>query len=306
MREGPVIYYAATTAAVLFWSASFIATKIAYSTFEPIQLGAVRTAIAAALFLLLRIVKREHDRPHPKDMFLIASSGLLGITLYFAMENIGVSLTSAANAALIVASFPAVTGLLEFAIFRIKPGRIKVFGIALAVFGVYILTVAKPDSQGEQTLLGNLCLIGAGVVWAIYNLLVRKVAGRYSGTTVSFYQMLFGSVFFLPLLWLERGQWKVPDGKAVAALLYLSVFCSVAAFLLYNFGLRKLSASTSVTLMNLVPIFGLLLSVGLLAERVTARQLAGGAVVLAGVILSAKKEEQKDERRTEHISNRVR
>lgn len=62
---------------------------------------------------------------------------------YFAAENIGVQHTSASNASLIVASFPAMTALLEFIIYRRRLERKKLFGIILAFGGVGILTVAQ-------------------------------------------------------------------------------------------------------------------------------------------------------------------
>ena len=71
-------------------------------------------------------------------------------------------------------------------------------------------------------------------------------------------------------------------------LLYLGAMCSVAAYLMYNFGLRRLKPSTSAFLMNLVPIFGTLFSVVLLGERLTLRHLLGGALVILGVIVSVR------------------
>ena len=76
-------------------------------------------------------------------------------------------------------------------------------------------------------------------------------------------------------------------------LLYLGAMCSVAAYLMYNFGLRRLKPSTSAFLMNLVPIFGTLFSVALLHEKLTLRHLAGGALVILGVIVSVRVEKSR-------------
>jgi drug/metabolite transporter (DMT)-like permease len=75
--------------------------------------------------------------------------------------------------------------------------------------------------------------------------------------------------------------------------LYLGVFCSVIAFLLYNFGLRKLSSSSAMTLMNLVPIFGVLFSVLLLNEVLSINQLIGGVIIILGVVLSMRETSKK-------------
>ncbi len=75
---------------------------------------------------------------------------------------------------------------------------------------------------------------------------------------------------------------------------YLSLGCSVGAFLLYNFGLRKLSASTSISLMNLVPVFSIIFSATILNETISLRQIVGGVIVIIGVILSTTTKQREE------------
>ncbi|WP_017209393.1 DMT family transporter [Clostridium beijerinckii] len=279
-------YYLASTGAVVLWSASFIATKLAYETFAPIQLAAVRTLFAVILFWFMRKITSNNDQIQKEDRMRIALSGFLGITLYFAIENIGVSMTSSSNSALIVASFPAVTTLLEFFIYHSKPNVKKVLGIILAIIGVAVLTQINVDGN-SKSMLGNIILIGAGVVWAFYNFITRDLTNKYSAMTLTYYQMLAGFIFFLPFVIIEGKTWRMPTMTSASALIYLSVGCSIVAFLLYNLGLRKLSASISVSLMNLAPVLGLIFSILILHESVSTVQILGGIIVIIGVILSS-------------------
>lgn len=279
-------YYFASTSAVILWSASFIATKLAYETFAPIQLGAVRTLFAVILFWFIRRITSNNEKIKKEDRIRIALSGFLGITLYFAIENIGVSMTSSSNSALIVASFPAVTTLLEFFIYQLKPNIKKVLGIIIAVIGVAILTQINVDGD-SKSMLGNVILIGAGIVWAFYNFITRDLTNKYSAITLTYYQMKAGLIFFLPLVIIEGKTWRMPTITSASALIYLSIGCSIVAFLLYNLGLRKLSASISVSLMNLVPVLGLIFSILILHESVSSIQILGGIIVIFGVILSS-------------------
>ncbi len=279
-------YYLASTGAVVLWSASFIATKLAYETFAPIQLAAVRTLFAVILFWFMRKITSNNEQIQKEDRIRIALSGFLGITLYFAIENIGVSMTSSSNSALIVASFPAVTTLLEFFIYHSKPNIKKVLGIILAIIGVAVLTQINVDGN-SKSMLGNIILIGAGIVWAFYNFITRDLTNKYSAITLTYYQMLAGFIFFLPFVIIEGKTWRMPTITSASALIYLSVGCSIVAFLLYNLGLRKLSASISVSLMNLVPVLGLIFSILILHESVSAIQISGGVIVIIGVILSS-------------------
>lgn len=105
--------------------------------------------------------------------------------------------------------------------------------------------------------------------------------------TLTYYQMLAGTILFTPFVLMEGGEWKLPSFTSFGSFVYLSVGCSVMAFLLYNLGLRKLSAGVSVSLMNLVPIFGLVFSITILGEEVSAIQIFGGLIVILGVALSS-------------------
>lgn len=288
-RAGIAQSYAFTVAALLIWSTSFIGTKIAYATFPPITLGALRFVIASAVLGVALIGGKAHVKPTLKDLGVMAVSGVLGITLYFTLENIGVSLTTASNAALIIASYPAITTLLELVIYRIKPSASKVAGILIAMAGVYLLSSTSGNEGNQSQHVGDLILVATGVVWALYSFTTRKVVARYPAVTVSFYQTIAGVICFIPLSLTEMARWQAPTVTSLAVLVYLGVMCSVAAFLLYNLGLRKLSPSTSVSLMNLVPVFGVILAVLILHETITARQLIGGPIVMAGVLLSARK-----------------
>lgn len=278
----------ATVAAIMLWSTSFVGTKLAYESFPPLTLGACRFVIAALLLAGVLVARRQLVRPERKDLGTLCLSGFLGITLYFSMENVGVSLTSASNAALIVASYPAITLAMERMIYGTKISWLQGGGVLMAMFGVYLISSADAGNMEGEKLVGNIILAATGIVWALYNFVTRKVVNRYPALTVSFYQTVAGAVAFVPLTLFEAGQWRVPSAGSLAVLVYLGIFCSVAAFMMYNFGLRRLSAGTAVTLLNLVPVFGVLFSVLILRETVSAAQILGGAVVIAGVIISVR------------------
>lgn len=281
-------HLAAAIAAILLWSTSFVATRLAYDSFAPLTLGALRFVIASALLAAAVFAGRMFVVPARRDLGWMALSGLLGITLYFAMENIGVSLTSASNAALIVGSYPAITILLERIIYGVRVSRLRALGVGMAMFGVY-LVAGGDGGEGRDRLLGNIILVLTGIVWAFYNFVTRKVVGKYPGFVVSFYQTLAGTVAFIPLALLERESWRTPTASSVLLLFYLGVLCSVAAFMLYNHGLRRLSPGAAVSLANLIPVLGVLLSVIVLDETIRPAQMAGGAIVIAGVFLSVRK-----------------
>src|SRR5665647_63929 len=202
-----------------------------------------------------------------------------GITLCMLFQNVGISMTSASNAALIVASFPVLTILLEIIVYHTRPTPKKIVGITMSIIGVAILSQVNLDGN-PTAMWGNLLMVAAGVVWAFYNFLTGSLVNKYSIMTITYYQMLWGAILFVPFVLLEGSGWNQPSLVATGSMLYLGVGGSLLAFLFYNIGLRKLSASVAVSFLNLVPIVALILSVLMLKESISAIQLMGGAVVI--------------------------
>ena len=275
--------------ALIIWSSSFVAIKIAYETFPPITLGAARFVVAALILGSLALLPKNRRKLEKKDIIPVAVSGLMGITLYAVLQNIAMQWTSASNATLIIASYPIITVLLETLIYKTKLNLFKIVGIVIAIAGVFVLSYMKPEERQHNELLGILMLIIAGVAWAFYNFLTKKVVNNYPPITLLFYQTLFGAIFMLPLSLFERGAWMAPTTMSLLMMLFLGVFCSVIAYLLYNLGLKALSPSAIISMLNLVPLFGVMFSFLLLGEAITLRMVIGGAIIILGVMLSVKR-----------------
>lgn len=273
-------------AAVALWSTSYVVTKVGVGDIPPLTFGAIRFLFAAAIVGLLALIGRRLEPVPIRDLMPLTLGGLLGITLYFSLQNLGVQRTSASEATLLVASFPAITMLLEVIFFRKKLPFIRFAGVGVAFLGIYlVIRQATADAQPHH-LEGDLLLLGTGLAWALYNFATQKVVQKYSTFTVIFWQTLAGAGAFLPLALLEVGAWRPLSLAGLAGALYLGIFCSVAAFLLYGYGLKSLDPGSAVSLVNLVPIFGLLIAVVGLKEEVSWVQILGGLIVVGGVTLS--------------------
>jgi len=286
-ENGLKVYYMAMMASVLFWGGTFIASKLAYEVYSPIQLGGLRPLVAAIGFGLLRMATKDKEKLEPKDRKRVAGSAFLGITLCMTFQNLGISMTTASNAALIVAAFPAITMLLELLVYRVKPTKFKVVGIGMSISGVAVLSQVTVDGS-PTAVWGNLLMVAAGTVWAFYSFMTGDLVNKYSTVTITYYQMMYGALLFIPFILLEGREWNPPAPVATGAMLYLGICGSMLAFLFYNKGLQKLSASVAVSFLNLVPVIALMLSVLVLGESVSAIQLLGGAVVISGVMISSK------------------
>lgn len=275
--------------AVLIWSTSFVATKLALPDIPPLTLAAARSSLAAGLLLALASATGRLPRPSLSDALRFVAGGLLGISGYFALENLGVRFATAADAALLVAAYPAITLLLEPLVYRTPVSWNRLEGAGVAMLGVALIVYGGFDGGGgRERLLGDLLLLASGIVWAFYNFVTRSSMRTSHALTVTCSQTVAGAVALLPLAWLERDRWQAPSGGSLLAVTYLGVFCSVLAFLLYAHGLRGVGAGTAVGLMNLVPVFGLILAVLVLAEPIRTIQVAGGMTVIVGITMGVR------------------
>lgn len=280
--------------ALILWSSSFVAIKFAYATYPPITLAVVRFTVATLILGALTLLPQNRVRLEKKDLFTVAVCGLTGIMAYAVLQNIAMQWTSASSATLIIASYPIITLLMESLIYKTKLSAVKIIAILIAIAGVVILSYVKSESRVKGELFGILLLIIAGVVWAVYNFMTKKVVNRYPPITLLFYTTLFGTIFMLPLALIERAQWQAPTLLSFSMMMFLGVFCSVIAFLLYNHGLKTMAPSTITSMLNLIPIFGVFFSWLLLGEQVTPRKFIGGAIVILGVMLSIRRTKEEN------------
>lgn len=284
-RRPRTLFVVSVVGAAIIWSTSYTVTKVALAELPPLTIGALRFVIAAIVLGIIVKLQGKLMRPGFADGVRFAVGGILGTTIYFSMENIGVDLATASDAALLVAAYPAITMVLEILIFRTRASWVRFFGVGLAIVGVYLIVGQSPTSAGGNRLLGDLILIASGVVWAFYNFATRKIGQSFPMLTVVFYQTVAGALAFVPVALVEREQWQIPSVGTSLIVLYLAVFCSVAAFLLYAYGLKELDSGSAVNLLNLVPVFGVVFAIIVLREPVGIVQLFGGLIVLCGVVL---------------------
>ncbi len=214
----------------------------------------------------------------------LALLGLVTPALYFTLEIQGIARTSASEAAIIIAAIPIFVSALSALVLGERTSRLQWAGIALSFAGVVGLMQFGAGAGGGR-LAGNLLVLGAAFAAAVYSLMARRLLLTRSALFVTTFQNLFGALFLLPLALLEMAVVGVrtPTSTAVGAVLYLTLLCSVLAYLLLNYAFRFLEASRVAVFINLTPVVAVIGAYLLLGERLTAAQVAAAVVVIVGV-----------------------
>ncbi len=278
----------AVLGAVFLWASSFVSIKIALQAFHPFVLIWGRMLISAVMFLALL---PRMDRPdyHPGDWRLLLLMAAFLPGLYYPLETVALTLTSASQAGMISATMPLLVAAGARIVFgeRLK-GR-AYLGLAAAIGGVVWLTLAaRTDARSAPNpLLGNALELLAMCCSCGYVLTVKRLSARYGGWLLSGLQCAAGAVFFLPAAFFLGDTLSSPDFvPALMALLYLGGLVTLVAFGLYNYGLGHMPASSAAAFINLIPVCSVLLGWAVLGETLTAGQYAASAVVMGGVMLS--------------------
>ncbi|MBG0777632.1 MAG: DMT family transporter [Desulfovibrionaceae bacterium] len=284
----------AVLCAVLLWSSSFVATKVALAGLPPAGVMWVRMALAALLlvpFTAAGVVRAYR----PGDWKPLGLMALFQPCLYFALESNALVHTSASQAGMIAALVPLLVGAGGWLLLGERVAGRTWLALALSCAGVAWLTLSgRPGPQGPDPLLGNLLELGAMVCAAGYMLSVRRLAARYSTWGLTAVQALAGFFFFLPgapdaldaLNALDAVGGAGGPGPALWAAGYLGACVTIGAFGAYNWALAHLDASRAAAFINLVPVCTAAMGWLYLGDRLTVPQLAASAVVMTGVLWS--------------------
>lgn len=290
-HERLLLAYGALFAAVLgiSWSAIFIR----WAAVPGPSSAFYRVLIAAAVLgpaWLVAMATDSHRRERFQQAgvraawFAVLGGAFFGLDL--ALFNTAVMTTTAAEATLFGNNAPIFVGLGTWLLFRRRPKRTFWAGLAIASAGgtaVMIAGLSGPTSGGSVT--GNLLAVAASVFFAAYLLTTERV--REGLDTLSFTTLsIVGSTVTLLLvcLALDAPLWGF-SRVTWAALLGLGIVSQLAAYFALVYALGHLPATvTSVGLLAQLPITALL-AVPLLGEPLHGIEVAGAALVLAGIYI---------------------
>ncbi|WP_237234397.1 DMT family transporter [Rothia nasisuis] len=294
-RDSTLLHISAVAGAALLWSTSFAVTKVVLPSVGELMLGAIRFLAAAILLIIICLLTRAHLRAPWIAHISVASAGLVGITIYFALENYGVALATATDAVLIVASYPVMTMLAEAVFQHRRPTLTNVFGALIAFIGVLLVTIDEPTQEAPHRPWGILFLFLGGVAWTAYNMLSAQSPVNLSPNqrlgvlSTTALQNLWGGIGFCLLVpFLPEGTTTSLNTPAIWLIAYLAVGCSALAFLLYTYGLTALKPSQAVAILNLVPVFGVIWAVVIAGEEITVLKAIGAMTVIIGVAMNAR------------------
>ncbi len=269
--------------AAFLWGTSFIAAKFAYNMLDPALVVALRLIISSIILIPITLRyrnknKQDKEKKHGLFIYLILL-GLLTYPITFLLQFIGLSYTSASSAATMIGIEPLMVIIIGIIFFKEKPQPYMLFLGLLAFMGVFLVVGISTDSN--ISFLGCFLVLLSTIVVAFWLRLSKKIISQMNSTLYTALTIQLGTVFGLPIVLLLVNDWSVNVSvSGITAILYLSIGCSLFAAWCWNKGLAKTPANMSGIFLALEPVFGVLLSILLLNENLTATTTIGILMVI--------------------------
>ena len=281
--------FAAALGAVMIFGGSAVATKVAVSAIDAVDVAILRTVIGGLLALPLTLLLGIGLPPRAPQKRLLLLSGFCGFIAFPLLFTLGVQQTSANHATMILAVLPVTTGAIAMAWERQWPPRAWWLGCAIAFAGEAMLLHDPAADNGGASIGGDLLVVLSTVFASLgYVAGARLQRSGYSarGTT-------FWGVGLFALLLLAAAPWLVDfDSLANAGawawsgLLYQAVGVTIVAYILWYFALGSGGIARVGLFQFLQPLSGVLLAFIVLAETLSAVFVLASLLIMLGVVLA--------------------
>lgn len=272
------------------WATNMIIGRYLRTQIGPITLTAARYAVASAVFALLLSRRPAEERRFGTDLKLLALMALTGVILFAPALYFGLRFTTAINGTLINGLGPLLTaGFAAWLIHEPFLGR-QIVGSVAALAGVAVLLLGGGSAGSGAPLVnpGDLLIVLAVLFWALYSVAVRKVVKHRSPVSATGLSMFLGLPVLVVAAVVESLSVPVLWSPAlIGIIVYLGVVPAAIGFLSWNAGIKYLGAGGAMVFYNTLPLYGALFGFLFLGETLGPAHLAGGALILAGGLISA-------------------
>ena len=288
-----VFGYGYALLAVIIWSGNFVIASGFVDDLPPITLAALRWVTAAAVFLpfVYKHILREKDAILAWKWPLLGAS-VTGITLFNTLVYVSARTTDTLNMALFASATPIFVVILSRLFLGERISALRALGLVVAVLGM--LTIA---TRGDLDILlhmtfrvGDLWMLLAGLLWAIYSILVKKKPLAISPLSFLGATFTLGLIPLIPAALLEQlycAPWTITPG-IVGATLYISLGASLAAFFLWNSAVTSIGPATSSLFQYFLPVFSGIAAYFMLGQPITIPHAVGFVLILTGVVLATR------------------
>lgn len=275
-------YFGLIAIVLVLWASAFVSIRHALEMFTAGNLAFLRYVIASVIFAIAAYI-RKIKVPEKKDIPGCVLLGFMGFTLYNLLLNYGERTVDAGLASFIINTSPFFSLLVVVFLKEEKLSKTDWTGLLLAFTGVAVIIFT---GKSNFTLHADaLLILGASLSQGIYFVLQKRFLKKYSPLEITSYAVWAGTaiLFFFsdnPLSALVASDWR-----HIASVVYLGIFPGTVAYLLVAYTLAKYNMSSFASYMFLIPFIALLIGFLFMKEIPSIIALAGGALIISGILI---------------------
>ena len=272
-----------------FWALNFVITKSAAGDdpdqFRLFVYNLIRFPLAGGLLMITALVMGHEVIPRGPYRWKLPLMSFVGTFLYQIFYMTGQNITTSGNIGIIYGSSPLMIVLLSL-LFRID--RTHIATVAGVIIGFAGLSLVLFEGGSLNMDLGSFLMILATLCWAFYAVFAKPVLDALPPIVVTAWMLLYGAVFQLPLAiyQLPAMQWQALTGLNIFYVLASAFLSLYSGYTLFLYAISRIGPARSGVFINLTPVFTLLLAVVVRHDTIRTIQIAGLAVILAGIAIT--------------------
>ena len=282
--------YSALICTTALWGSNGVVSRALMETIPPLVLAAARWVVVFVALLPLVWPERRalaHSLRH--DWKLLVALTLLGGAPQTALVYSGLAASTAIHLGLLNSTIPVFIILISWGWYARRPSRLESVGLVISLSGVFLI-LAHGDLRSLLRLQfnhGDLLMLGAVVVWAIYTLRLKDRPQSLSLFAFVFVLALIGELLTLPfaaIQWVRAGGVHLGTREWLG-LLYIGAVATLVSSVLFSYGVERVGAVRAGILIHLMPVFSSVFAALFIGERLFPYHAAGFVLVAGGAIL---------------------
>ncbi len=275
---------------IFFFSTLEVAGKFIGNGVSPFAITVYRFFIGGLFILPFAIweMKKNKTKLHLKDVAKLSIPGIVNVTISMLLLQLAVYYGSASLSAIIISSNPTFIAFLAQFILKEKLTALRLLGVGIGLIGMILIVVAHPNLQTavRNRNLGILFAFSAAITFAFYTVISKRYVREYGNLTTNTVAFITGSIILtiISIIFGLKFSFE-PSLKNIITILYLGIFVSGIAYVLFFKGLKKVPTALGSMFFFLKPAIASILAYLFFKERISGLQIFGIVVIIIGINL---------------------
>jgi len=273
--------------AIIFWGASFVATKTVLNEIKPVTIIILRLILASTLLTIIALSTKRKFSINFKSHGWIFILALVAV-FHLWIQVTGLQYTTASNTGWIIGTAPIFMAILGFVFYKEKITLLQFLGILVAVAGLLLL-IGKGDitNIGLIENKGDLLVLGSAFTWGVYSMVNKKISLSYSPLLTILYLCLMMAAIIIPFNLNTETIDSVINLSFISWMwiLFLGIFCSGIAYVIWAQALRDMESAKVGAFLYFEPLVTVIAAWFFLQEEITLLMIFSGLLITAGVFI---------------------